>query len=89
MSTKLPTFFKNEDGFCYAATEALATMPNMTPWNGDVDEKGFATEAKAAKPAAVAKAQGKGKSKAEVAPEPEPTPEPAVNPEPVDVPAEE
>ena len=49
---KLPKYFKDASGFCYVATPALASLEHLTPWDGDIDAKGFATEAPAKKPAA-------------------------------------
>lgn len=44
-----PKFLKNEDGFCYVYTDALATIPELTPYDGDIDAHGMATEFKAPK----------------------------------------
>lgn len=44
----LPKFFKDASGFCYAASERLAENPDLTPWDGGVDETGFAVDADAA-----------------------------------------
>lgn len=41
----LPRYFKDETGFCYVATEQLASKPGMTPWNGAVDAAGYAQDA--------------------------------------------
>lgn len=43
----LPKFYKDETGYCYTATPHLAKLAHLTPWDGEVDAKGFATEAKA------------------------------------------
>lgn len=40
----MPKYYKDESGFCYAATDALARMPEMAPWDGLVDANGFATD---------------------------------------------
>lgn len=40
----LPRYFKDGAGYCYIATPALASAPGMTPWDGDVDARGFAQE---------------------------------------------
>ena len=60
MTKPLPKFFKDETGYCYVATAMLATQKHLTPWDGAIDAKGFATEAEpvkvAAKPAKPAKA---------------------------------
>ena len=41
-SDTLPKYFKDEAGYCYNATPALAKLPNLTPWDGSVDAQGFA-----------------------------------------------
>lgn len=38
------TYMKDESGFCYAWTEALSKMAGMTPYDGEVNEGGFATD---------------------------------------------
>ena len=53
---KLPKYFKDEAGFCYAATPALAELKGMTAHDGEVDEQGFAVEGKPAKKSAQAAA---------------------------------
>lgn len=44
VQAKLPRHFKDDTGYCYAATEQLAREPGLTPWNGEVNGKGFAVE---------------------------------------------
>lgn len=41
----LPKYFKDASGFCYSATEQLAKLSHLTPWDGAVDARGFATDA--------------------------------------------
>lgn len=53
----LPKFLKDETGFCYTATPHLANLQHLTPWDGAIDEHGFAVNetvevVPAAKPAA-------------------------------------
>ena len=49
-ATPLPKYFKDADGFCYIATPQLAKLNHLTPWDGEVDERGHATEKAAEKP---------------------------------------
>ncbi|OWT55267.1 hypothetical protein [Candidimonas nitroreducens] len=70
----LPKFFKDAEGFCYTATEHLAKLMHLTPWDGEVDDKGFAVERKPRKP----RAQASEVPAAEAQPQaPEPPAEPA------------
>lgn len=83
MTTPIPTYLRDADGFCYAYTEALSTLAGLTPWDGDVDENGFAvTEKKVAKSQPAATAKRKGATEAKVESEPSTEPEvPATAPE--------
>lgn len=40
--SELPKFFKDESGFCYVATRELRAVEGLTPYNGKIDERGFA-----------------------------------------------
>lgn len=57
---KLPVYFKDEDGFCYVATAALLEVPGLTPYNGEIDERGHAVtgnDGRPVKPTAPTKAK--------------------------------
>jgi hypothetical protein len=57
---KLPVFFKDENGFCYVATPAMLSIPGLTPYNGEIDERGMAVDGadgRPVKPATAAKAK--------------------------------
>lgn len=56
-------YMKDESGYCYTWTPAIDVLPELTPHDGDVDEHGFAVDAK------VKPAKGKGKQDAAVEPE--------------------
>lgn len=40
----LPRYFKDQSGYCYAASEALAKKGTLEPWDGAVDANGFAVD---------------------------------------------
>lgn len=40
----MPKYFKDATGYCYVATEHLAKVTGMTPWDGAVDANGFAVD---------------------------------------------
>lgn len=44
-NSNLPKYFKDASGYCYVASELLAKKPGLTPWDGAVDARGYATEA--------------------------------------------
>lgn len=66
MSKEHPKFLKDENGFCYAYSGLIAGEKHLTPYDGEVDEAGMATDEKPVK-------QGK-KSKAQDTPPPVETP---------------
>ena len=59
----LPKYFKDGAGYCYGATPVLAKQVDLTPWDGDVDAKGFAVspkeEAPKSEPKPAARSRGK------------------------------
>lgn len=39
-----PKYYRDAQGFCYAAAPALAALSHLTPWNGAVDAHGYALD---------------------------------------------
>ncbi len=37
-----PKYMKDESGFCYAYTDAIAKQSHLTPWDGAIHPNGFA-----------------------------------------------
>lgn len=57
----LPRYYRDANGFCYAATVQLQAQ-GLRPWDGSVDARGYAVEAETLADSPVAKSSRKRKA---------------------------